>query len=161
MSTTPERPGFNPWPWSIMAFFAVAITAAVVWVAFCVSHGTDLVAADYYEQEVEYQNQLDRMEHARELGGRATVSYEAADGFIRIQLPPEHAILQPHGVIHLYRPSQAGLDQRLPLRLTATGEQQLDAQLLAPGLWDVRVRWVAQGREFFLNEKLTITRSGS
>lgn len=161
MSTISKEPGFNPWPWSILAFFAVAVVAAVVWVTFCIRHGNDLVAADYYEQEVEYQSQLDRMERARELAGRASVTYQVADGFIRIQLPREHAILHPDGVIHLYRPSEAGLDQTVPLQLTDVGEQRLDARSLAPGLWDVRVQWVAQGKEFFLDEKLTISGNGS
>lgn len=161
MSTTPHKLGFNPWPWSIIGFFSVAVMAAVVWVVFCIRHGTDLVAADYYEQEVEYQTRLDSMEHARELADRASISYEPAEGFIRIQLPPEQAILHPDGVIHLYRPSQASLDQTLPLQVTTVGEQRLNTRSLAPGLWDVRVQWIANGEAFFVNQRIVVIQSGS
>jgi len=151
---------FNPWPYSIIGFFVLAIVGAVVWVTFCIGHSTDLVAADYYEQEVEYQRQLDRMERTRELSGPASVSYEAGSGIIRIQLPPKHAALKPHGAIHLYRPSRAELDQIRRLEVTAAGEQLLDAQALLPGLWDVRVLWTVNGEEFFVNQKLSIAREG-
>lgn len=161
MSTTPDKPVFNPWPWSIIGFFAVAIVAAVSWVVFCLGHGTDLVATDYYEQEMEYQNQLDRLERTRELSGRASIHYEAEGGFIRIQLPPEQAVLQPDGVIHLYRPSQADLDQTVPLQVTTVGEQRLDARSLTPGLWDVRVQWIAKGESFFVNQRIQVIQSGS
>lgn len=148
--------GFNPWPYSIIGFFALAIVAVVVWVSFCVGHGSDLVAADYYEQEVEYQDQLDRMERGQTLGERASITYDVALGFIRIQVPPEQVALKAAGAIHLYRPSEADLDRTLPLEVNAAGEQRLDVQSLKPGLWEVRVRWAVEGQEFFLNEKLNI-----
>lgn len=156
-----SKPRFNPWPYSIIGFFALVVVAAVVWVGFCIGHSTDLVAADYYEQEVEYQKQMDRMERVQELSGRASVSYRAEDGFIRIQLPPEHSISDPAGLIHLYRPSQASLDQTLPLQVTVAGKQQVDARALTPGLWDVRVQWTSGGQEFFLTEKINVVGTGS
>lgn len=158
MSANANKPGFNPWPYSIIAFFSIAIAAAAVWIVFCIGHGTDLVATDYYEQELQYQDKLDSMQRVEELAGKASVTYNTNAEMIEIQLPPEQAASNPEGVIYLYRPSQARLDQHLPLQVTAAGEQRLDARVLAPGRWDVRVQWKAQGKEFFLNEKLNIAR---
>jgi hypothetical protein len=149
---------FNPWPYAILGFFGVAIVGAVIWVGFCISHGTDLVAADYYEQEVEYQTQLDRIERAENLFGDASVSYDARDNFIRIQLPREHVVPALRGVIHLYRPSRAELDQTRRLDVAATGEQRLDTRELLPGLWEVRVLWTFKGEEFFLTRKMNLQR---
>ena len=156
MTNTASKRSFNAWPFSIVGFFGLAIVAAVVWVVFCIGHGTDLVAADYYEQEVAYQDQLDRMERVRDLSGRAGVTYRMEENSILIQLPTEHASAGLQGMIHLYRPSQANLDKTLPVKVTNAGEQLLDASTLLPGLWEVRVQWTALGQEFFLNEKLTI-----
>jgi hypothetical protein len=149
---------FNAWPYSILGFFIVAIVGAVVWVGFCIGHSSDLVAHDYYEQEVEYQGQLDRMERAGELSGRAGIVYDAQASVIRVQVPPEHALGGVQGLIHLYRPSQASLDQTLSLAVNPSGEQQLDVSALAPGLWEVRVRWAVDGEEFFLTQKITLER---
>jgi hypothetical protein len=153
-STGTKGAGFNPWPYSIIGVFAVALVAAVVWVGFCIGHGSDLVAADYYEQEVEYQQQMDRLERTRALGAAASVVHEAQSGIIRIRLPQSHVSDLTAGAIHLYRPSEADLDRRIPLALDAAGEQRLETGTLAPGLWEIRVQWTAAGQEFCLTEKL-------
>lgn len=158
MTSKNPKPTFNPWPYSIGAFFVVAILAAVGWVAFCIGHGTDLVAADYYEQEVEYQNQLNRMERARELSSQASVAYVVEEDAIRIQLPPDHAVSGARGVIHLYRPSQVDLDQTFRLQTDDGGEQRLEALQLKGGLWDIRVQWSVDGQEYFVSKRITITR---
>ncbi|MCU0770189.1 MAG: FixH family protein [Verrucomicrobia bacterium] len=153
---TDLQKSFNPWPYSILGVFAVAVVAAVGWVGFCIGHGSDLVADDYYEQEVEYQKHMDRIEHGQALGEGVSIAYEPALGFIRIRLPQAQARLRPTGAVHLYRPSEAGLDRTLPLELDGAGEQHVDAGLLKPGQWEVRVRWSAAGEEFFRNEKVRV-----
>ncbi len=155
MKTDPFE-SFNPWPYSIIAVFALAIVAALAWVAFCVGHSADLVAADYYEQEVEYQQQMDRLERGQALGRAASITYEAGPRFIQIRLPRTHVGGQTAGAVHLYRPSEADLDRMFPLDLDVTGEQRVDAGPLEPGLWEVRVQWTAGGEEFLLKEKLRI-----
>lgn len=156
MSSDNKTGPFNPWPYSIVGFFAIAIVAAVAWVTFCVAHSEDLVSADYYEREVEYQKQMERMERGQSLAGRASISYDSESGAIRIEVPREHAVLNPEGVIHLYRPSEARLDRTVRLNVNPTGEQRLDASSLKAGLWDVRLEWTVGDDEFFLNEKLSI-----
>lgn len=161
MTTEQDQPRFNPWPYSILGFFIVAIIGAVVWVGFCLGHNSDLVAHDYYEQEVEYQGQLDRMERADGLSGRASIALDAEAAVIRVRLPVEHVAGGAQGGIHLYRPSEARLDQMVGLALNSAGEQQLDAATLAPGLWEVRVAWSAGGEEYFLSRKIRIDRGPS
>lgn len=147
---------FNPWPYSIIGFFVLVVIAVVVWVVFCIGHSTDLVSADYYEQEVEYQDQIDRLKRTESLGAKASISYEAGADAIRIRLPLAHAASNSDGMIHLYRPSEAGLDQKLPLVVGESGEQLIGTATLRPGLWRVRVSWINEGQEYFMNEELTL-----
>src|SRR5215471_8865308 len=100
MPDQPKR-SFNPWPVSIIAFFAVAICCAVGFVIFCSRQTTDLVAADYYEQEVRYQDQLDRVHRAASLQAPATVDYDNAVRRITISLPADHVQQSPKGWIQL------------------------------------------------------------
>jgi nitrogen fixation protein FixH len=154
-TNSPER-AFNPWPYSIIGFFALAIVAAIIWVVFCIGHGTDLVAGDYYEQEVQYQMQIDRVEQARSLADEASIVYDAGAARIQIRLPREHALTPLQGTVHLYRPSEARLDQTFSLEVSDEGVQQIDTSRLKPGLWDVRLQWHSGGREFFVNQRVSI-----
>jgi len=154
-------PSFNPWPYSIVAFFAVAILAAVVWVGFCIRNGSDLVAGDYYDQELEHQAQMERVERTLALGDAVSLNYDAAADRIDVKMPVEQARLAPEGVIHLYRPSQSDLDRVIALEVNAAGEQHLDASVLEAGLWEVRVKWSAGGEEYYMSQKIRVRESVS
>jgi nitrogen fixation protein FixH len=154
MSTTPRR--FNPWPYGIIAVFAIFIPATAVLVVMASSHRMELVSGDYYEQEIAFQRQLERVNRTRALGDKARVTLAAAEKQLLVALPSEHAGHLSAGRIQLYRPSAAGLDRRLPLELDAQGRQTVDLNSLPPGLWKVRVQWKVGTEEFFLDESLKL-----
>jgi hypothetical protein len=150
------RRSWNPWPISIVAFFTVAIIGCGTFIAFCSRHPADLVAADYYEQEVRYQGQIDRLQHAQQPTAAATVTYDAKTRLISIALPPNSSRGKPSGSIQLYRPSATNLDRQLKLAPNENGVQMIDASSLIPGLWKVHVSWTADQEEFYLDQKIVI-----
>jgi nitrogen fixation protein FixH len=152
--TPPRSP--NLWPVSIIAFFAVAIVGCGSFIAFCSRHPADLVAADYYEQEVRYQGQMERTQRAQAQAQLASVSYDAVTRLIRISLPPSHSLTNASGDIQLYRPSAETLDRRLKLEPDAGGVQTIDAATLAPGLWKVRISWRVEGEDYFVDQKVVV-----
>lgn len=156
MMNKPKEPvrRWNPWPAAIVAFFAVAIVGCAGFVAFCVLHPTDLVRPDYYEQELRYQAELDRIGRARQLGDAADVTLDGSSGRLLVRLPVAHA--RASGDIHLYRPSGGHLDRRIELRLDAEGKQSVDAVSLAPGLWQVKVRWRFEGQDYSMDERIVV-----
>lgn len=150
------KPKFNPWPWAIIGVFAVFIPATAGLIILACRQPDHLVRADYYEQEIRYQGQMESRQRAQLLGAQASVGYDAARRSIRIALPREHARQNAQGTIHLYRPSEAGLDRHYRLELDQSGAQSLDTQALRPGLWIVRVAWKVGAEEFALDEKIVI-----
>jgi hypothetical protein len=146
----------NLWPISIVGFFALAIAGAVAFVMFCNLHPTDLVAADYYEQEVRYQQEMERVQRTQRLAEPANVSYLPEQRLIRVSVPAAHAGADLSGVIHLYRPSDATLDKLLKMATDAKGQQDIDARGLEPGLWKVKVQWQAGGEDYVLDQKVIV-----
>ena len=117
-------------------------------------HSTDLVNANYYDQEIKYQARIDSETRAQEAG--ATVAYDKLEQHIVITLPATKSVI---GQIQLYRPSAAGLDKEYRLEPAANGIQTLDAAGLQPGLWKIRVSWNSDGRDYFLDQKIIIAAS--
>lgn len=137
-------------------FFAGIATLIVV----SSSQRMELVTANYYEEELRHQTQIDRTERAQALADRIQVEYDAVGQEIRVRLPVDTGAAAPAGQIHLYRPAAAGLDQVLPLTLDARGLQTIDAKALRPGLWRVRLDWTTAGEEYSIDRRLEIpTRS--
>lgn len=151
-----KKSSFNPWPVSIIVFFALAICGAVTFVIYCSRNHVDLVAADYYEQEVRYQDQIDRANRATSLQAPAKVDYNTDTKVITVLMPADHLSPSLKGWIQLYRPSAAILDQKLALAVDAAGKQTIDGRILTDGLWHVRVSWNLNGADYYFDQKVVI-----
>jgi hypothetical protein len=146
---------WSPWPIAIIGFFAAAIAGGISFVVFCCMHPTDLVTSDYYEQEVRYQAQIEKISRTKEISVVATVDYDPGQKVITIKVP-QHHLPSLTGTIHLYRPSSAVLDQQLNLKPDPEGVQLVKAADLAPGLWKIKVNWSADGKGYLLDQKVKI-----
>jgi hypothetical protein len=154
-STRTEQRKWSLWPVSIIAFFAVAILSCGVFVAFCSMNGTDLVASDYYEQEIRYQGEMESITRARSLNPPATLEYVGETGIIMIQIPAQ-AGTAVSGTLELYRPSSARMDKKVSLHVDASGRQIVEAGSLAKGPWKMKLAWKAGDQSYQLNREFTI-----
>ena len=157
----PRASRWNLWPLSIGVFFTVAIIGCGSFIAFCSRHQADLVAPDYYEQEVRYQHQLDCTRRANQQAQLTSIRYDPARRIIRISLPSQAAGPGASGDVQLYRPSSQALDRRFKLRLDPSGSQAIDATPLAPGLWRVRVAWQARGEDYLVDKRVIVGGKGT
>lgn len=157
-SQTPEQPTprWNPWPYAIIAFFAIAICGCAVFVIFCNLHPAELVARNYYEQEVLYQDRIDNIKRARELPATASISYDSSRQEIVVVLPVAAGGALPSGKVELYRPSDAKQDRSLKLAVDKAGRQTIDARTLQPGLWKVRLSWASGMQEYYCDQNLVL-----
>jgi len=134
----------NLWPYAIITYFIVFITGIVTWVSFAMRHDDQLVRPDYYEHEMKYQDQIDRV--ARTDRSTAAITYDRASQSLHLQLPNTNVT----GTVHLYRPSNARLDQRFPIT------NHIDVSSLEGGLWKVRLNWTDLGREYYLEKPIVL-----
>ena len=148
------KPAFNPWPYALIAFFTVLITVIASFVTWSLRQDMELVGADYYDQEMRFQQRIDSTRRAQAFAGQIAIVHDA--GRITVTLPAAHAAKHPAGTFHLYRPSDAKLDREMKLAVDATGTQQLAVPGLRPGLWKARVAWTVGTEEFFRDETLII-----
>jgi nitrogen fixation protein FixH len=150
------NPGRNLWPLGIVSAFGVFIAGTAGLIGLSLSQRSDLVSADYYEQEIRHQQQMERLDRTQRLGAETALRYDAALRHLEVRVPVAHVRAGLRGGIHLYRPSAAGLDRRLKLEPDADGLQTVDLSETPVGLWKVRVSWTAAGQEFFLDQKLVV-----
>jgi hypothetical protein len=144
----------NLWPFGIILTFIVFISGTVGLVVMACMHNTELVNANYYDQEIKYQAHIDSQARAEQAG--ATVSYDKTARHIVITLPAKQSVT---GQIQLYRPSASGLDKEFKLEPASNGIQTLDAAGLQPGLWKIRVSWNSDGHDYFLDQKIIVAAS--
>ncbi len=143
------------WPWAIIAYFVLALTFLVSFIVWSARQREDLVAENYYETEIRYQQQIDRLVQSKPFDELSIVTYDVAQQQIVINLPAVQS-RSVTGRVHLYRPSDARLDRDVPLTVNREGGQRLDAKALCGGLWKVRVQWSIAGREYFCDRSVIV-----
>jgi len=146
MSIARPNPWYRePWPWILMAAPAAAVVGGAIMLALAVGSFDGLVAEDYYKQGLAVNQQLARVQKARELGVQGEIDIDThAGGPVRIAL--RGAIAAKDDVtLTLSHPTRAGLDQRVPL--TAAGEGAYAGRIagMAAGRWHVIVESAAGG----------------
>ncbi len=152
MNSTLAKPSRNSWPHAIIAWFVIFGAALAAWVSVALRQKIDLVRADYYEEEVHYQGQVDRLTRTAALRSEVSIHHDASKREITLLLPAAHRSPRPEGSIHFYRPSDAGLDFKVPLAVDGAGLQRIGTDALRGGLWKVRVQWNAVGHNYFYEQ---------
>ncbi len=146
----------NPWPYAIIGWMLLFGTGMAAWVVVAVRNDPELVRSDYYEQEIAYQQQIDRLSRTAAVRSEVSVAYDLAKAQVALRIPTAHLADKPTGTIHFYRPSNARLDFKLPLAVDASGVQNVATTKLQAGLWKVRVSWTSGGHEFFHDQSLVL-----
>lgn len=141
----------NPWPYSIVGFFAIAITGIAAFISFAMRQNTDLVRLDYYEHEIRFQEQIERVARSRALGSGVTLNYDSKSETLQLRLPHTAA-----GWLKLYRPSNAALDRDYEFQVEATGSHAIDARGLQVGVWRAQLSWTANALEYYLESEFIV-----
>lgn len=138
---------WNPWPWAILVWFICFFGVVVGMTVTAARSRSDIVAPDYYTQELKFQDRIDAASRTDSMSEPPQVRYEAQSHCLRIHLPAGVKISE--GKIALYRPDDARLDRDQPMTLDGTGSQVIPTDGLKAGRWRVRLSWTSEGREFY------------
>jgi hypothetical protein len=156
MNSTSVKTSRNLWPHAIIVWFVIFASALAAWISYAVRQDMDLVRPDYYEEEIRFQKQLDRLNRTAAVRNQIALGYNAARGEVTLRLPLAHLDPRPGGRVHFYRPANAALDADFPLAVDAAGLQRIDVRSLRSGHWKVRVQWNASGQDYSFEETLVL-----
>ena len=141
------------WGWKIAISYIAFALLVLSLVFMSYTRKVNLVEEDYYEKEIQYQSQINRIKNTAELAGDVMVKYSAKTNIIAVHLPADEIDITK-GSIHLFRPSDGDLDKIIPLDLDEEGIQELNVASLLPGLWNVKITWESGGKSYFTKESV-------
>lgn len=113
----------------------------------------DLVAEDYYAQEIAYQDRIDDKANAKHLTNEILVR-RTTEG-VEIAFPKDELIDAGTGTLQFFRPSDEGLDIQVPLQLTE-GHQALPLQLFQRGRYRVNFSWKNNGEGRYITKEVIL-----
>jgi nitrogen fixation protein FixH len=132
---------------TLTAFAGIIISMVVICVRQDDIH---LVTQNYYEEEIKYQDQIDKIVNASLLEYEA-MAYDAQRRLIELNLPKG-----AKGTLHLFRPSDARLDQKLDFDIQDDEANAINLSELKPGYWKIKMTWVEDETSYYLEKKINI-----
>jgi hypothetical protein len=142
------------WGTGIAATYIVFATATGGFVMFAMSRPVALVSPDYYADSLREDQQLAAIRNAQALTTPPAVEWNGTDR-IRVSIPPGHSP-GAKGSVTLYRASDVAADRTSDLKVSVQGTQDIRTDNLARGLWLVKLRWSAEGREYYFEQPVML-----
>ena len=113
----------------------------------CMMTPVNLVAKEYYKDELSYQQVIDARQKAGTLSSGIALM-QAAES-VTLRLPEEMKNKEVKGSIQFYCPSDESRDRRFALDMGGTARQDISLRLLRPGRYTVRTQWESGGMRYF------------
>ncbi len=128
--------------WIIVTFVLFAAFIGTL-VAICIRQDISLVSKNYYQDELEFQHQIARVDNANRLSQKPTLVLKR-DRRLVIDF---NTLNFSDAQLKLVRPSDARLDEVIEVRNCIS---EKDMSSMAAGYYRARLTWKFEDKEFFM-----------
>lgn len=113
----------------------------------------DLVSPNYYEEELNYQHEIDGEQNA--IADRFYPVIKLKSESLDFIFPTEKISDDFEGQIIFYRPSNKKLDLKLPIKLKDS-KMNVSKDNLVPGRYDLKIFWVNGGKSYSYKKSILL-----
>lgn len=136
------------WGNAIVLVFVAFAAIMITMVTICMRQDDlHLVTQNYYEEEIKYQDHIDKVSNTKRLGLNV-MEFDKSSKVIGFNLPDD-----AKGSLHLFRPSDARLDQKIKID---SEKKSLDLTGLTPGYWHIKLSWEKDGIAYYEEKKVDL-----
>jgi hypothetical protein len=135
----------------VLAFMLFAVFIGVL-VTVCVRQDVSLVSKDYYNEELDYQAQIDRARNTDQLSRKPEIDLVEGKA-LRVAFDFNHV---EEGKLVLYSPADITEDRTFKLGPTGSPFQTFSLGTLKKGNYKVKMMWTSNGKEFYFEKLIYI-----
>lgn len=134
------------WGTGIVIAIIIFVVVVLAQTIYLMNQKVDLVEEDYYKKGIEYQKDIDVQKKSRELSEQ--IRFDFNGQYLIVDFPKELSESKLSGEILLYRPSDSGLDIKIPVS-TDNLSQIIPVSNLKKGFWRVKLKWQYDGQDYY------------
>lgn len=142
------------WGTGIAMFYSTFVVVLVAVVIKTTTFDNSLVSEQYYADDLNYQQQFDKLQNSKNLNKDLEIQYQASSQQVLLHFPDN--LPAPKGEVYFFCPSNSKLDFRQPVVVDANRQQSIATEQLKPGLWRIKVDWQAGDTPYFKEVVLTL-----
>ncbi len=137
--------------WIIVSFILFAVFIGVL-VTICMRQDINLVSKNYYQEELVYQQQIERLNNTNRLEEKPTMT--VAGSVLEIQFNQFNDLKQ--GELKLFRPSDVRFDKLFILQTSSERAQRFDVSSLPKGMYRAKMKWSMKGKDYFIENIINL-----
>lgn len=137
--------------WIVVSFLLFAGLMGVI-VTISMRQDVNLVSTQYYQDDLDFQQQLDRKNNTASLVKQPEITLTEQQ--LSVSFPENTSI--ESGVIKLFRPSTDKLDQNFVLKSSSASTQVFALNLLDKGAYRIKMTWKMDDKEYYLEKFVVI-----
>ncbi len=108
---------------------------------------SELVAKDYYSQELKYQDRIDAIENEKNL--KISIEHFVEESQIVLTFPQTEINKTFSGEILFFRPSDSSKDLKLNLNFDIDGKQLIKKSKFIKGIYKMCITWKNNNKTFY------------
>jgi nitrogen fixation protein FixH len=140
------------WGTKIAFLYLSFATMIGVMVYKSVTQSVDLVAPNYYEQELKYQDKIDGINNLKAQSNAIFIDQKEAN--VTFSFSKEMGT--PKGRILFFKPDNASSDFETEIKTDNEGVQTIETKDLTKGTYLVKIDWKIGDKKFFKEERISI-----
>lgn len=146
----------NKWPYGIMAIFFGFVGLMITMAVIASKNKGSLVVKNYYQAELQFQQQIDKLENANALAAKPAITFSKNAQEIEVFFPQAIYADGVEGKLLFYRADAPEMDHEITVKLDANGKQIIAADKLKKGRWKVQLSWETNGLQYYTEQVINI-----
>ena len=144
------------WGHYITITLIVFVGIIISLVTISMKQDVSLVAPDYYKQEIEYQDQIDKATNFKILLNKPSFDLNLESKTMEISFPETMISNLRNGTIQLYRPSESSVDKLIDISLQKDGTQQISMKSMKTGLWKAKIYFSVKDKDYYFEKNVIL-----
>lgn len=142
------------WGTGILIVILVFMAASISMTVYFMNQDVHLVTDNYYEKELVYQQQIDKMQRTYDLNEEVKMKFNGS--IVTLIFPGAYLDNSISGELYFYRPSDPNKDFKLPLQINEEGNQVIPVKGLEKGFWRLKLNWTMEGNDYYNERAINI-----
>ena len=136
------------WGLKIALLYGGFVILIVTMVSMAMNQKVDLVSKDYYEQELNYQEKIDKTRRTMELSEQ--LKWQINKGTLFLKFPKQFKNQNVSGTVYFFRPSDETMDTRINFIVSDTSlSTNIQTDKIKPGLYKMQIDWKGNNQDYY------------
>lgn len=141
---------FN-WGYKIVLVYSIFVLGILLLVYKSSQQKNELVQKDYYADELKYQNVINALQNAKNVGGELIVVKK--EGHLLVVLPSYFKNTQVNGISHLYYAADESRDITKAFS-SNNGEFEMELLTMMNGYYTLKLDLEVNGKQYYYEQKI-------